>query len=141
MSVTLSQPTGLSLQDHRRCILAIIGGSIGNLVEWYAFYIYSFGALYFAPVFFPAPARPGKICSRSLATPVTAISCTRLNRSVPTTWYKEPSLRGYGRRVARVGRSFVSQELVSIFGRSANFSVGIQLETPTRLERPRQRPA
>ena len=44
MSVTISQPTGLSFQDHRRCIQAIIGGSIGNLVEWYDFYIYSFGS-------------------------------------------------------------------------------------------------
>ena len=32
---------------------AIIGGSIGNLVEWYDWYAYSAFALYFAPVFFP----------------------------------------------------------------------------------------
>ena len=33
---------------------ALVGGSIGNLVEWYDWYVYSAGALYFAPVFFPA---------------------------------------------------------------------------------------
>ncbi|RYY24640.1 MAG: MFS transporter [Chitinophagaceae bacterium] len=32
---------------------AIIGGSIGNLVEWYDWYAYSAFALYFAPAFFP----------------------------------------------------------------------------------------
>src|SRR4028118_425860 len=32
---------------------ALIGGSIGNLVEWYDWYAYSAFALYFAPVFFP----------------------------------------------------------------------------------------
>ena len=32
---------------------SIFGGSIGNLVEWYDWYIYSALSLYFAPVFFP----------------------------------------------------------------------------------------
>ena len=32
---------------------SIISGSIGNLVEWYDWYAYSFFSLYFAPVFFP----------------------------------------------------------------------------------------
>jgi MFS transporter, MHS family, alpha-ketoglutarate permease len=61
MSVTISQPADLTWQDHRRCIFAIIGGSIGNLIEWYDFYIYSFGALYFAPVFFPAHDRTSQL--------------------------------------------------------------------------------
>jgi MHS family alpha-ketoglutarate permease-like MFS transporter len=33
---------------------SIIGGSIGNLIEWYDWYAYSAFALYFAKVFFPA---------------------------------------------------------------------------------------
>ncbi len=32
---------------------AILGGSAGNLVEWYDWYAYSAAALYFAPIFFP----------------------------------------------------------------------------------------
>jgi MHS family alpha-ketoglutarate permease-like MFS transporter len=32
---------------------AIVGGSAGNLVEWYDWYVYSAFTLYFAPVFFP----------------------------------------------------------------------------------------
>ncbi|NKW79944.1 MFS transporter [Ochrobactrum pecoris] len=33
---------------------AIVASASGNLVEWYDFYVYSFGALYFASQFFPA---------------------------------------------------------------------------------------
>ena len=39
--------------DVKRRIKSIFGGSIGNLVEWYDWYVYSAFALYFAPVFFP----------------------------------------------------------------------------------------
>jgi hypothetical protein len=59
--VNISQPVGLSLQHHHRCIFAIIGGSIDSLVEWYDFYIYSFGSLYFAPVFFPTQDRTSQL--------------------------------------------------------------------------------
>lgn len=34
-------------------IKAIVGGSVGNLVEWYDWYAYSAFALYFSPVYFP----------------------------------------------------------------------------------------
>ena len=40
--------------DYRRRIMAIVGSSSGNLVEWYDFYCYAFFALYFAPAFFPS---------------------------------------------------------------------------------------
>lgn len=40
--------------DTRQRIRAIVGASSGNLVEWFDFYIYSFCALYFAPLFFPS---------------------------------------------------------------------------------------
>jgi MHS family alpha-ketoglutarate permease-like MFS transporter len=33
---------------------AIVVGSIGNLVEWYDFYVYAAFSLYFAPAFFPS---------------------------------------------------------------------------------------
>ncbi|HEY1077631.1 MAG TPA: MFS transporter [Fontimonas sp.] len=36
-----------------RRLRSIVGGSIGNLVEWYDWYVYSAFSLYFAPVFFP----------------------------------------------------------------------------------------
>jgi MFS transporter, MHS family, alpha-ketoglutarate permease len=38
---------------HAHRLRNIIGGSAGNLVEWYDWYIYAAFSLYFAPVFFP----------------------------------------------------------------------------------------
>jgi MHS family alpha-ketoglutarate permease-like MFS transporter len=37
----------------RKRLTAIVGGSAGNLVEWYDWYAYSVLSIYFAPVFFP----------------------------------------------------------------------------------------
>jgi MHS family alpha-ketoglutarate permease-like MFS transporter len=37
--------------SHR--LKSILGGSVGNLVEWYDWYVYSAFSLYFAKVFFP----------------------------------------------------------------------------------------
>ncbi|SED63594.1 MFS transporter, MHS family, alpha-ketoglutarate permease [Rhizobiales bacterium GAS191] len=45
--------TPIDYADMRRRIKAIIIGSIGNLVEWYDFYVYTAFSLYFAPAFFP----------------------------------------------------------------------------------------
>lgn len=47
--------------DRRRRILAIVGGSSGNLVEWYDFYVYSFTSLYFAAAFFPSGDRTSQL--------------------------------------------------------------------------------
>src|SRR5438094_4565425 len=46
-------PSVVDAADRRRRIIAIVGSSSGNLVEWYDFYCYAFFALYFAPAFFP----------------------------------------------------------------------------------------
>jgi MFS transporter, MHS family, alpha-ketoglutarate permease len=37
----------------RKRLVSIIGGSLGNLVEWYDWFAYASFAIYFAPVFFP----------------------------------------------------------------------------------------
>ncbi|MCG7393032.1 MFS transporter [Microvirga sp. ACRRW] len=42
-----------SLADRRQRLKSIIGGSAGNMVEWYDWYVYSAFTLYFAPIFFP----------------------------------------------------------------------------------------
>lgn len=39
--------------DRRKRVKSIIGGSTGNLVEWFDWYVYAAFALYFAPHFFP----------------------------------------------------------------------------------------
>lgn len=45
---------------------AIIGGSAGNLVEWYDWYAYAAAAVYFAPVFFPSGSRTAQLLSTAL---------------------------------------------------------------------------
>jgi len=47
----LETPETVEAQRHR--LRNIIGGSAGNLVEWYDWYVYAAFSLYFAPVFFP----------------------------------------------------------------------------------------
>jgi MHS family alpha-ketoglutarate permease-like MFS transporter len=42
-----------SRADVGRRLVSIFGGSVGNLIEWYDFYVYSFFSLYFAKAFFP----------------------------------------------------------------------------------------
>jgi MHS family alpha-ketoglutarate permease-like MFS transporter len=44
-------------------IRAIVASSSGNLVEWYDFFVYSFTALYFAPIFFPQGDRTAQLLS------------------------------------------------------------------------------
>ncbi|MBN9231274.1 MAG: hypothetical protein BGO90_14070 [Legionella sp. 40-6] len=44
---------------------SIMGGVIGNLVEWYDWYVYSAFSLYFAPVFFPKNNLTGQLLSTS----------------------------------------------------------------------------
>lgn len=44
-------------------LLSIMGGSAGNLVEWYDWYVYAAFALYFAPVFFPQEDRTAQLLS------------------------------------------------------------------------------
>ena len=39
----------------------IVGGSAGNLVEWFDWYVYGAFALYFAPVFFPEGDRTAQL--------------------------------------------------------------------------------
>ncbi len=39
--------------DQKLRLKSILGGSAGNLVEWFDWYVYSAFGLYFAPVFFP----------------------------------------------------------------------------------------
>src|SRR4051812_44722728 len=54
--IEITQPTGAipSSRSMAWRIKAIFGGSVGNLVEWYDWYVYSAFALYFAKSFFPS---------------------------------------------------------------------------------------
>jgi MHS family alpha-ketoglutarate permease-like MFS transporter len=57
----LMQDLGAQQRKHR--LRNIIGGSAGNLVEWYDWYVYSAFALYFAPVFFPKGDQTAQLLS------------------------------------------------------------------------------
>lgn len=49
--------------SQRQRLQAIIGGSAGNLVEWYDWYAYAAFTLYFAPHFFPSEDRTAQLLS------------------------------------------------------------------------------
>jgi MHS family alpha-ketoglutarate permease-like MFS transporter len=51
-SISISGSTDAA--DRWRRIIAIVGASSGNLVEWYDFYAYAFTSIYFASAFFPS---------------------------------------------------------------------------------------
>lgn len=47
--------------ERRRRRLALVGGSLGNLVEWYDWFVYASFALYFADSFFPGSNQTTKL--------------------------------------------------------------------------------
>ena len=49
-----------------RRLKSILGGSAGNLVEWYDWYAYSAFSLYFAPHFFPAADRTTELLNTAI---------------------------------------------------------------------------
>ncbi|HEY0212387.1 MAG TPA: MFS transporter [Paenirhodobacter sp.] len=56
--------TGLTeAQVRRKRLKNIIGGSTGNLVEWFDWYVYAAFALYFAPHFFPKGDQTAQLLS------------------------------------------------------------------------------
>ncbi|MDX3098061.1 MFS transporter [Streptomyces sp. ME19-03-3] len=53
MSSTSATPAPLAAEERGRRRRALVGGSLGNLVEWYDWFVYAGFALYFADSFFP----------------------------------------------------------------------------------------
>ena len=56
-----NQGMAAGAEGQRNRLKSIIGGSTGNLVEWYDWYAYSAFTLYFAPHFFPAGDRTAQL--------------------------------------------------------------------------------
>ncbi|WP_312794301.1 MFS transporter [Tianweitania sp.] len=56
-------PAPVSGLDRRSRLKAIVGGSTGNLVEWFDWYVYAAFALYFAKHFFPAGDQTAQLLS------------------------------------------------------------------------------
>ncbi|UZW56349.1 MFS transporter [Sphingobium sp. JS3065] len=61
--MTSSIAASIATPDQRQRLKAIIGGSTGNLVEWYDWYAYSSFTLYFAQHFFPSEDRTAQLLS------------------------------------------------------------------------------
>ena len=53
----------MSQDVHRHRLRNIIGGSAGNMVEWYDWYVYAAFTLYFAPTFFPKGDQTAQLMS------------------------------------------------------------------------------
>ncbi|MEV7169540.1 MFS transporter [Streptomyces sp. NPDC093224] len=53
MSSSVAVPAPTSGEERRRRRTALVGGSLGNLVEWYDWFVYASFAIYFADSFFP----------------------------------------------------------------------------------------
>jgi MHS family alpha-ketoglutarate permease-like MFS transporter len=51
------------LPSRPRRVASIVAASLGNLVEWYDWYVYSACSLYFAPIFFPSGDRTSELLS------------------------------------------------------------------------------
>lgn len=75
---------------------SVMAGSAGNLVEWYDFYIYAFGSLYFAHAFFPA----GNALAQLMAT--SGIFATGFLMRPVGAWYFGRYADRHGRRRAMV---------------------------------------
>lgn len=59
----MTAPLAQRPPTRRERVRAIIGGSAGNLVEWYDWYAYAAFTLYFAPHFFPTEDRTAQLLS------------------------------------------------------------------------------
>ncbi|AEG48406.1 General substrate transporter [Sphingobium chlorophenolicum L-1] len=55
--------SSIAAPNQRQRLKAIVGGSTGNLVEWYDWYAYSAFTLYFAQHFFPSEDRTAQLLS------------------------------------------------------------------------------
>ena len=53
--------TVMNAHPEARRLRSIVGGSVGNLVEWYDWYVYSAFALYFAKSFFPPGSQTAQL--------------------------------------------------------------------------------
>lgn len=98
--------------DHAARIRAIVAGSLGNLVEWYDFYVYAFTALYFSGAFFPQGDRTAQL----LAT--AGIYAVGFLMRPVGGWY-------FGRFADRHGRRAAMVVSIALMGAGALFIAGL----------------
>lgn len=59
----------------RKRLTSILGGSAGNLVEWYDWYTYAAFAIYFAPAFFPQGSQTIQLLNTAAVFAVGFLMC------------------------------------------------------------------
>lgn len=59
----MQNPMPHTAPDKKTRLKSILGGSAGNLVEWYDWYVYAAFTLYFAPIFFPSDNKTAQLLS------------------------------------------------------------------------------
>src|SRR5688572_22436806 len=62
----MSETTSLDSVQPKNRLRSIIGGSAGNLVEWYDWYVYASFTLYFAKSFFPEGDQTAQLLSAAV---------------------------------------------------------------------------
>src|ERR1700720_422931 len=111
-TVSLSGLSGAA--DRRRRIIAIVGASSGNLVEWYDFYAYAFTSIYFASAFperwrdGPAPRNCRNLRGRLFHAAVRWLA-VRLDRRYP--WPKDVDGHLGADDVRRIAHDFADADL------------------------------
>ena len=95
------------LGDRAR-LKAIVAGSVGNLIEWYDFYIYAFASLTFAGAFFPGSDRTAQLLGTS------SIFAIGFFMRPLGSWY-------FGRRADRHGRRGAMLASIALMGIGSAF--------------------
>lgn len=62
----MSQHTPVPVSDSPRVIANVVRGCLGNLVEWYDWFVYATFSVYFASVFFPAGDQTAQLLSTAV---------------------------------------------------------------------------
>lgn len=65
--ITVNSDFTLPVRSEKQIASNVLKGSLGNLIEWFDWYVYASFAIYFSGAFFPAnnpTAQLGGICDR-----------------------------------------------------------------------------
>ena len=111
---------------HQHRLRSIVGGSAGNLVEWYDWYAYSAFTLYFAHAFFPAEDRTAQLLSAAAVFAVVVVVAGGIREEIQRAFLLrrfEQWLGGAGVGVLVTSAAFGAGHLVQ--GADAAIATGV----------------
>ena len=124
MTVTLRDVGVPAAPDQRTRLKSIIGGSAGNLVEWYDWYVYSAFTLYFAPVFFPSGDQTAELFGGDLGIAYLG------TQGDPWDAQKDMALAGLGALIAMLVTLLVNRRWQRDFNREWAESLRVKRRMP-----------